>query len=97
MPHPEFGGLTSPAEAFETVVNVSFRCKCRVANKPVILRGVECLYGCPHCGTVYVILGMSFDRRKGQRYPVAEIGIATHLQGQISGLTFEREVHRERA
>jgi hypothetical protein len=52
-------------EVFEFVPVVVMRCKCDDANRPMTLAGSIGQARCAACGTIYVVLGIQYDRMAG--------------------------------
>lgn len=59
------------------------RCRCRPENQPFTLAGIEQGRVCDHCGNVYVIGKVSFDRQAGQKtvsVSIALVGTKQQLE-----------------
>jgi hypothetical protein len=80
-------------EAFECVVLVSLRCKCRAENRPMLLKGHEQGVACAHCGRVFAIAGVRFDRRTGRppEATVACIGRHEADEDEAPAVTFSEQ------
>lgn len=51
-------------EVFECVPVATARCRCRTDNKPFTIAGINTAQVCTHCGNVYAITRVLFERGK---------------------------------
>jgi hypothetical protein len=57
-------------------------CLCLPKNLPILLRGVDQLLQCAHCGNVYYIVKVEFDRQVGDLEPRVTVAYFTKDQAE---------------
>lgn len=52
-----------PFDVFECIPTAVMRCKCKEDNRPITIPGVDVFKKCEHCGKIYGITAVHFDRK----------------------------------
>lgn len=55
--------IGQPFKVFECVPLVTIQCNCQPTNNPIIINGIDVLKKCQHCGKIFGITAVQYDRR----------------------------------